>query len=55
MLTGVLNASYVSVYYPNDPNKRESIETFATGNTTYISGADLVRVLNASVFSNVAR
>ena len=55
MLAGVLSASTVSVYYPNDPDKRESIKTFDTGNTTYISGADFVRVLDAGIFSNVAR
>ena len=55
MLASVLSASTVSVYYPNDPDKRESIKTFDTGNTTYISGADFVRVLNAGLFSNIAR
>ena len=55
ILASVLSASTVSVYYPNDPDKRESIKTFSTGNATYISGADFVRVLDAGIFSNVAR
>ena len=55
LLAGVLNASYLSVHYPNDPDRQESIKTFDTGNTTYISTTDFVRVLNAGIFSNVAR
>lgn len=55
ILAGVLNASYVSVYYPNDPARRESVKTFETGNATYISTNDLIRVLNAGIFTNVAR
>ena len=50
-----MNASYLSVHYPNDPDRQESIKTFDTGNTTYISTTDFVRVLNAGIFRNVAR
>ena len=52
---GVLHASYITVHYPNDPARQETIKTFETGNTTYISSADMVRSLNAGIFTNNAR
>ena len=52
---GVLHASYITVQYPNDPARQETIKTFETGNTTYISSADMVRSLNAGIFTNNAR
>ncbi len=54
-LIGVLHASYISVHYPNDPSKHERVKTFETGNATYISTSDMVRILNAGVFNNNAR
>ena len=55
ILMGVLHASYITVHYPNDPARQETIKTFETGNTTYISSADMVRSLNAGIFTNNAR
>ena len=55
ILMGILHASYISVHYPNDPARQETIKTFDTGHTTYISSADMVRILNAGVFTNNAR
>ena len=55
ILMGVLHASYITVQYPNDPARQETIKTFETGNTTYISSTDMVRSLNAGIFTNNAR
>ena len=55
ILMGVLHASYITVHYPNDPARQETIKTFDTGHIPYISSADMVRILNAGVFTNNAR
>ena len=55
-LTGTsLQAGQVSVQFPNEPDRTETIRTFESGPAIYISANDFVKVLTARIFMNVAR
>ncbi len=50
-----LKADSVTVYFPNEPEKKIFVESITLGRTTYISAKDLAKALTAKKYENIDR